>query len=175
MTFNVHPKFLKFHFVRIPKLETSILVLPRWHSGKEPTCQGRRHKRPRFDPWVRKIPWSTKWQLTPVFLPGKFQRWRSLMGYSLWRHQELDTTEYNVCEKQEVLLPCEQSVFPSSQFNWHKKKWGRNIVKKRHSCFYLQRLPYSIKIKASNCKLAQVENSARLLNVSLPTTKLMHF
>ena len=26
-------------------------------SGKEPVCQCRRHKRHRFDPWVRKIPW----------------------------------------------------------------------------------------------------------------------
>ena len=25
--------------------------------GKEPACQCRRHKRHRFDPWVRKIPW----------------------------------------------------------------------------------------------------------------------
>ena len=24
-----------------------------------------------FDPWVRKIPWSRKWQPTPVFLLGK--------------------------------------------------------------------------------------------------------
>ena len=23
------------------------------------------------DPWVGKIPWRRKWQLTPVFLPGK--------------------------------------------------------------------------------------------------------
>ena len=29
-------------------------------SGKEPTCQCRRHKRPGFDPWVRKIPLE-KW------------------------------------------------------------------------------------------------------------------
>ena len=26
-----------------------------------------------FNHWVRKIPWSRKWQPTPVFLPGKFQ------------------------------------------------------------------------------------------------------
>ena len=26
-------------------------------------------KRRRFDPWVRKIPWSRAWQPTPVFLP----------------------------------------------------------------------------------------------------------
>ena len=40
-------------------------------SGKEPTCQCRRHKRHEFDPWVRKIPWRRAWQPTPVFLPGE--------------------------------------------------------------------------------------------------------
>ena len=44
-----------------------ILVPPRWLSGKDPTCQCGRHG---FDPWVKKIPWRRKWQLTPVFLPG---------------------------------------------------------------------------------------------------------
>ena len=39
-------------------------------SGKEPTCQCRRHKRQEFDPWVRITPWRRKWQPTPVFLPG---------------------------------------------------------------------------------------------------------
>ena len=32
-----------------------------------------------FDPWVRKIPWSRKWQRTPVLLPGKFYEQRSLV------------------------------------------------------------------------------------------------
>ena len=32
------------------------------------------HKRYRFDPWVRKIPWRRAWQATPVFLPGKSPR-----------------------------------------------------------------------------------------------------
>jgi len=45
--------------------------LPRWHSDKESACQFRRHKRLGCDPWVGKIPWSRKWQLTPVFLPEK--------------------------------------------------------------------------------------------------------
>ena len=31
---------------------------PAGTSGKEPTCQSRRHKRHRFDPWVGKIPWG---------------------------------------------------------------------------------------------------------------------
>ena len=38
-------------------------------SGKETSCQCRRHKRPRFDPWVGKIPWGRAWKLTPGFLP----------------------------------------------------------------------------------------------------------
>ena len=36
-----------------------------------------------FDPWVRKIPWRREWQPTPVFLPGKSHRQRSLAGNSL--------------------------------------------------------------------------------------------
>ena len=40
-------------------------------SGKEPTCQCRRHKKHGFDPWVGKTPWRRAWQPTPVVLPGK--------------------------------------------------------------------------------------------------------
>ena len=34
-----------------------------------------------------------KWQPTPVFLPGKFHGWRSLVGDSPWSRKESDTTE----------------------------------------------------------------------------------
>ena len=50
-------------------------------SGKEYACQCRRLKRHGFDPWVRKIPWSRKWQPTLVLLPGESHRQRSLVGY----------------------------------------------------------------------------------------------
>ena len=30
-------------------------------------------RRPRFNPWVRKILWRREQQPTPVFLPGEFQ------------------------------------------------------------------------------------------------------
>ena len=33
------------------------LGLPRWHGGKESTCQCRRRRTCGFDTWVRKIPW----------------------------------------------------------------------------------------------------------------------
>ena len=40
--------------------------------------------RPKFNPWVRKIPRRRKWHPTPVLLPGKSHGWRSLVGYSPW-------------------------------------------------------------------------------------------
>ena len=66
----------------------------RWRSGKESAYRFRRRQRRGFDPWVRKIPWSRKWQRTPVFLLGKFHGQRSLVGYSPRGHKELDTTEW---------------------------------------------------------------------------------
>ena len=59
-------------------------------SSKEPTCQCRRHKRLRLDPWVRKIPWRRKWQPTPVFFPGESCGQRILGGYSPWGQKESD-------------------------------------------------------------------------------------
>ena len=53
--------------------------LLRWLSGKECTCQYRRH---RFDSWVRQIAWRRAWQPTPVFLPGESHGQRSLAGCS---------------------------------------------------------------------------------------------
>ena len=57
-------------------------------------ANARRRQRHRFGPWVRKICWSTKWQPTPVFLPEKFHRQRSLAAYSPWSCQEWDTIEH---------------------------------------------------------------------------------
>ena len=49
---------------------------------KESVCQCRRCKRHGFDSWVGKRPWRRKWQLTPVFLLGKFRGQRGPEGYS---------------------------------------------------------------------------------------------
>ena len=38
---------------------------------KNPPANAGECKRLGFHPWVRKIPWSRKWQPTPVFLPGE--------------------------------------------------------------------------------------------------------
>ena len=68
-------------------------ALPRWYSGKESACQCGRHKSSGFNSWVRKIPWSKKWQPNPVFLLGKFHEQRNLVGLSPWGLKESDTTE----------------------------------------------------------------------------------
>ena len=59
------------------------------------SCQCRRLKRHRFDPWVGKILWRRKWQPIPVFLSEKSHKQRSLKGYSLWGDKESDTTKVN--------------------------------------------------------------------------------
>ena len=74
--------------------EQTYAWLPRWPSGKESNCQCRRCKGHGFDPCVGKIPWRRKWQPTPIFLPGKLHRLRSLAGYSPWDYKESDIYIY---------------------------------------------------------------------------------
>ena len=64
--------------------------LPWWLSIRESACQ---YRRPGFDPWVGKIPWSREWQPTSVFLPGESHGQKSLAGYSPWDRKESYTTE----------------------------------------------------------------------------------
>ena len=40
--------------------------------------------RPRFDPWVRRIPWRRECLPIPVFLPRESHGERNLAGYGLW-------------------------------------------------------------------------------------------
>ena len=42
------------------------LGFPGGTGGKEPTYQCRRHRRHRFNRWIRRIPWRRTWQPTPV-------------------------------------------------------------------------------------------------------------
>ena len=68
-------------------------VYPGGTSGKESTCQRRKHKRGGFNPWVGKIPWRRKWQPTPVFLPEESHGQRSLAGLQSTGHKESDMTK----------------------------------------------------------------------------------
>ena len=67
----------------------------------------------RFDPWVRKIPWSRKRQPTPVFLPGKFHGQRGLVGYSPWGLKQSDTSEHT--RAFQMTLSDENTVPPTVQ------------------------------------------------------------
>ena len=66
---------------------------------------------PLRNPWLLRgwtpVSWRRKWQPTPVFLPGKFHGWRSLVGYSPWGCKELDTNEqlYTFYNEHNALIP----------------------------------------------------------------------
>jgi len=87
------------------RIKSGIIV---WLSGKESTCQCRRC---RLNPWVRMIPWRGKWQPPPVFLPGKSHGQQSLVGYSSWICQELDTTEHTHTHAILDLQPEEEKYY----------------------------------------------------------------
>ena len=78
------------HSGRISFHSSSSGVFPNGSAGKEPACQCRR---PRFNPWVGKIPWRRERLLMPVFLPGESHGLRSLVGYRPWGRRETDTME----------------------------------------------------------------------------------
>ena len=59
-----------------------------------PAC---RCGRPRFNPWVGKIPWGREWLPTPVFLPGEFHEQWSLMG-SIYIYIYIYVNNTNICQ-----------------------------------------------------------------------------
>ena len=69
-------KFWTIFFYFLCFISSIIYIgLPSWLGGKESACWCRRHG---FSPWEGKILWRRKWQLTPIFLPGKSHGQRSL-------------------------------------------------------------------------------------------------
>ena len=49
--------------------------------------------KPKFDPWVEKIPRRREWQPTPVFFPEEFHGQRSLAGNTVHGIAESDMIE----------------------------------------------------------------------------------
>ena len=66
---------------------------------------------------------------TPVFLPGRFHRQRSLAGYSPWGHRELD-----MAEQLAFSLLIEHRVF---EFNYSVSSFKRNLSPSKFSKAYL--------------------------------------
>ena len=80
-----------------PTICMSLISLPRWLSGKD-TCQCRRRRSCKFDPWRR------KWELASVLLPGKSHGQRSLVGCSPQGCKELDTESLSMSDLTELYL-----------------------------------------------------------------------
>ena len=93
------------------------LGLPWWLRWQRIHLQCRR---PRFDPWVRKILWRREWLLTPVFLPGEFYAQKSLAGYNLWVHTESDMTEQLTLF---MALTLSHRTVDCSQPSTHRSRW----------------------------------------------------
>ena len=94
--FCVHKSILHVH-VSISAPQTGLPIpfsggLPWWLSGKESTCQCRKHRSTPGSGNTGRSPWRRRWPPTPVFLPGESCGQRSLMGYSPWCRKDLNTT-----------------------------------------------------------------------------------
>ena len=63
------------------------------------------HKRCRFHPWVGKMPWSRKWQPTPVFLLG------NLMDKGAWQATVHGVAELNVTECAHTHTPYMPTIY----------------------------------------------------------------
>ena len=100
-----------------------------WLSCKRIHLQCWRHRRCGFDPWVGKIPWSKKWQSTPVFLPGK-SHGKSLEGYGPWGHRDwagtqacFDSVLGNWCP----LLENHNWVLPAELFSFYQHRRNSSL------------------------------------------------
>ena len=73
---------------------------------------------------VGKIPWSRKWQPTPIFLTGKSHAYSSLVGYSPWGHKESDRTEqlsmpvFTSNQDESLPIPTSQPQRPVPTMTW---------------------------------------------------------
>ena len=92
-------------------------------SGKEPACQCRRHERLMFNPWVGKIPWSRKWQPTPVLLPGESHGQRSLAGCGPWDHKsQILLKQLSTAQCKENKKSCCSEMFYETGVMWSQKR-----------------------------------------------------
>ena len=119
---------------------------------KKSTCQCRRLRRCRFDPWVGKIPWRRAWQPTPVFLSVKSHGQRSLVGYSPKGRKESDTTEATEAACKNVF------EFHSLQFQL-TSSWA--VTCEDEKCL-IRNLPYYVP-SLQKCKLLRLQKDLNIM------------
>ena len=104
-----------------------------------------------LNPWGRRIPWRRKWQPTPVFLPGKFHGWGSLVDYSPWGCKARTQTAFFIfllppsfplqCRVSALLrLFCLWLAYCGSHENWFLRHPTRRKVWQRLSHYSLKRV-----------------------------------
>ena len=104
-----------------------------------------RHRRYRFDPWVRKIPWRRSWQPTPVFLPGKSYKQKSQVGYRPWGREGSDTTEHARtwhCVFLTLSLVESRCLISITRTNRRKGRSNKILLRGRDIFIYLKYLAY---------------------------------
>ena len=124
-----------------------MLVLPLQLNQKRSCLQCR----PGFDPWVGKIPWRRKWQMTPVSLPGKFHGQRSLVGCSPWDHKESCMTEQltHLTPNRDEGIDCQLFIFFCDLGSHLNITWLKNIFRSISLFSYLYR---SVQLIMQNLK-----------------------
>ena len=66
----------------------------------------KRHRRHRFNPWVRKIPLRWKWQPTPKFLPGKFHGHSELQSKGSQKSDKTKQLSEHACMHTCLAVSC---------------------------------------------------------------------
>ena len=92
-SYSTFPLYLSCWFCFSGELWLILILCGIWASLVAQTIICLQCRRPRFDPWVGKIPWRREWQPTPIFLTREIHEQRRQAGYSPWGRKELDTTE----------------------------------------------------------------------------------
>ena len=110
---------------------SAYLGLPRWLSGKEPTCQCRRHRRCRFDPWARKMTRGGNGYLFQYScLKNSMDKgawWAIVRGIAKSQTQLSDWT----CTRTHTHADTHSHNFVSKDPSHVKQKWWRKLIEVR--------------------------------------------
>ena len=143
LTVGLQHWYLNIFFNISLKYNLQLIVFSKGFSGDSDGKESACNAGDGFDPWVRKIPWRREWLPTPVFLPGKSHRQRSLGGY---RESDTTTTDHLTLFKLLVLillfLSYIQRPTAASVFLWlfHDPRSAQQVTA-FGECFSVLRLP----------------------------------
>ena len=108
-------------------------------------------QKPRFDPWVEKIPWRRKWQPTPLFLPEEpMDRgvwWATVHGISKSWNEWLTLSFYSFDSNSPSSPRSSRSVKCPQQRGGEVgcTDLAFPLKSQNKRCFYLKKKKYSLK------------------------------